>query len=348
VKPQPAPQQPPKRRSDPSISDDVRIKHLRWMILARAVDDRLAALYKQGGIPGGSVFTGRGQEAYAAAAGMMLRRGDVFSPLIRDLAGRLAFGEPIIDIVRTHLGKRTGPMRGRDGNIHRGALDLGILPMISHLGAMIPVVVGALMARRLKGQLKGRDLPIGMACIGDGGMQTGALHEGLNAAAVERVPLVLLVANNQVSYSTFNDRTFACKDLVDRAIGYGIRGDTCDGTDADDCLRAVSGAVARARAGEGPQMVVATLLRLAGHGQHDDASYVPAELKSRFGDCIQLTEKALTVQAITDEGAIASIWADARAQVDAALTQARQEPDADPAEDDWSAYSVKDLKQVRT
>lgn len=324
-----------------------RLEQLRWMILARTLDDRMCNLYKQGMIAG-SVFTGRGQEAYAAAGGMCLRPGDVFAPLIRDLAGRLAAGEVIIDVVRTHLGRRTGPMRGRDGNIHRGNLERGQLPMISHLGAMVSVVCGALLARRLKGQLQGPDLTIGMTSIGDGGMNTGALHEALNLAAVERLPLVLLVANNQVAYSTFNDRSFACRDLVDRAVGYGIRGHSCDGTDADSCLSTVQDACARARRGEGPQMVVATLLRLAGHGAHDDAAYVTEELKSRYGDCLPLTEKVLKVQGVASDATLSGMWEDARRQVDVAIEQARQEPSPDPAQEEWTAYAVRDLLKVRT
>ncbi|MBA2480389.1 MAG: thiamine pyrophosphate-dependent dehydrogenase E1 component subunit alpha [Planctomycetes bacterium] len=317
------------------------------MILARALDDRMCKLKAQNLVPG-SVFTGRGQEAYSAAGGMCLRPGDVFAPLIRDQAGRLAFGETIIDVVRTCMGKRTSSMRGRDGNIHRGNLDIGLLPMISHLGAMVSVVAGMLMARRFKGQLVGNDLTVGMASIGDGGMNAGALHEALNLAAVEKLPFVLLVANNQVAYSTFNDRTFACRDLVDRAVGYGVCGHSCDGTDATACLTTVSDAVARVRRGEGPQMVVATLLRLAGHGLHDPAEYVTPELKSRFGDCIQLDSNTLKVQGILTDADIERIWDDARTRIAAAVEQAMHEPDPDPAQEDWTAYSERDLKKVRS
>ncbi len=136
----------PPPRITPPITDAQRLAQLRWMILARVIDDRMSMLYKQSQIAG-SVFTGKGQEAYAAAGGMCLRQGDVFAPMIRDLAGRLAFGEAIVDGVRTYLGRRTGPMRGRDGNIHRGSPAKGLLPMISHLGAMVSVTCGALMAR---------------------------------------------------------------------------------------------------------------------------------------------------------------------------------------------------------
>src|SRR6266513_832558 len=125
------------------------VKAYRTMLLARVLDDKFASLYRMGKIHGG-VFLGRGQEALSAAVGLALRKGDIFAPLILDAAGRLAFGEPLLDAARTYLGSRLGPMRGRDGNVHRGRPTEGLLAMISHLGAMISVVVGSLLARRMK------------------------------------------------------------------------------------------------------------------------------------------------------------------------------------------------------
>src|SRR3954462_5502954 len=203
------------------------LEAFRWMLLARILEEKLAAMYRGGMIVGG-VYLGRGQEAVSAACGMFLdkSKGDVFAPLIRDQAGRSAFGEPMLDIFRTYLGSIKGPMRGRDGNIHRGRPLSGQLAMISHLGAMISLVVGGLMAKRQKGE---KDF-VGLTTIGEGGMQTGATHEGLNIAAVEQVPLVVVVTNNHYAYSTPNDREFACTDLVERAKGYGFEGYSIDGT----------------------------------------------------------------------------------------------------------------------
>src|SRR4029079_7700599 len=203
---------------------DEYVKAYRIMLLARVLDDKFASLYRMGKIHGG-VFLGRGQEALSVAVGLALRKGDVFAPLIRDGAGRLAFGEPILDAVRTYLGSPLGPMRGRDGNVHRGRPKEGLLPMISHLGAMISVVNGILFARKLKGESGS----VGATCIGDGGTSTGSFHEALNQAAVEKLPLVLVIANNQYAYSTPTSRQFACADLVDRAIGYGVEGHEVDG-----------------------------------------------------------------------------------------------------------------------
>src|SRR5271169_6544925 len=203
--------------SEISQARDVYIKAYRLMLLARILDEKFASLYRMGKIHGG-VFLGRGQEALSVSVGLALRRGDVFAPLIRDRAGRLAFGEPLLDSVRNYLGSPLGPMRARDGNVHYGRPREGLLPMISHLGAMISVVNGALLARRFK-KIEGT---VGAACIGDGGTSTGAFHEALNQAAVEHLPLVLVVANNQFAYSTPIHRQFACHDLADKASGYGV------------------------------------------------------------------------------------------------------------------------------
>ena len=324
-----------------------RLEHFRCMVRARVLDERLAAMYRQGHIRGGSVFSGKGQEAYSAAGGLALRQwvdgrpADYYAPLIRDTAGRLGFGETPLAAVRNNLGRTTGPMRGRDGNVHRGDISRGEFPMISHLGASLSVVAGALMGRRHLGTLGDS---VGLACIGDGGMQTGAMHEGLNVAAVERLPFVLLVADNQVSYSTFSDRTYACRSLADRAIGYGIAEHTCDGTDFDACRTTVERAVAAARAGGGPQMVVATLLRLAGHGEHDDNSYVGAALRARFGDCVLLADAQLAAEGVDT----AAIWETARAEMVEAMTQAQGEPEPDPATEVWTARSVRDLAEFRS
>src|SRR6266436_7919792 len=192
-----------------SARRDAFIKAYQLMLLARMLDDKFASLYRMGKIHGG-VFLGRGQEALSVATGLALRKGDIFAPLIRDGAGRLAFGEPILDGVRTYLGSALGPMRGRDGNIHRGRPRQGLMAMISHLGAMISVVNGALLAHRFKGI---KDTA-GAACIGDGGTSTGSFHEALNQAAVEKLPLVLIVANNQYAYSTPTELQFACRSLL--------------------------------------------------------------------------------------------------------------------------------------
>ncbi|MBI5773198.1 MAG: thiamine pyrophosphate-dependent dehydrogenase E1 component subunit alpha [Verrucomicrobia bacterium] len=312
------------------------------MLLARLLDEKFASLYRAGKIHGG-VFLGRGQEALSVATALALRPGDVFAPLIRDAAGRLAFGDTALDAARTYLGSALGPMRGRDGNVHRGKPREGLLPMISHLGAMISVVNGILLARRLKG-IQGT---VGAASIGEGATSTGAFHEALNQAAIEKLPLVLVVANNHYAYSTPTSRQFACDSLVDKAAGYGVAGHRVDGTDLEACLKTLQHAADQARAGRGPQLVVAKLLRLCGHGEHDDAGYIDPKLKtSPVGrDCLKVAEEFLLQQRWADAATIAAWRKEKTHEVEEAVTAAQREPTPDPYEEDWTALSSGQLRE---
>ncbi|MCS7091359.1 MAG: thiamine pyrophosphate-dependent dehydrogenase E1 component subunit alpha [Verrucomicrobiota bacterium] len=315
----------------------------RFMLLARLAEDKLASLYRAGKIHGG-VFLGRGQEALSVAGAMALRPGDIYAPLIRDAAGRLAFGEPLIDLFRTYLGSRLGPMRGRDGNVHRGDPRRGYLAMISHLGAMIAVVNGALFARRYRGQTG----VVGLASLGDGGTSTGAFHEGINQAAVERLPLVLVIANNQYAYSTPTSRQFACKDLADKAPGYGVEAHRVDGTDLLACLTCLHEAVSRARAGGGPQLVVAQLLRLSGHGEHDDGAYMDPRLRELpLGrDCLPLAEKQLLQRGYVTTEELHRWRSEAQQTVESTAARVQQEPAPDPLLEDWCALSCRDMAEA--
>lgn len=305
-----------------------------YMLMARVLDDKFAALYRAGKIHGG-VFLGRGQEALSAALGVHLRRGDVFAPLIRDQAGRFAFGETVLDAVRTYLGSPLGPMRARDGNVHRGRPKDGLLPMISHLGAMISVTSGCLLAKRMQGKTG----YVGATCIGDGGTSTGSFHEALNMAAVERLPLVLVIANNQYAYSTPTLRQFACSDLMERAVGYGVTGYRVDGTDLEACLETLGQAVHAARSGQGPQLVVANLLRLAGHGEHDVADYVDEELKrSKLGrDCLKVAESFLLLQQWQTPQSLDQMRREAIRAINEAVETVQRESPPDPNAEDWCA-----------
>ena len=315
----------------------------RAMVRSREFEDKLASLYRAGGRIVGGVYLGRGQEAFSAALGVHLRKGrDVFGPLIRDQAGRIAFGEPLLDPFRTYLGALTGPMRGRDGNIHRGRPREGVPAMISHLGSMVAVVSGMLFARRLQGRLEDS---VGATSIGDGGTSTGAFHEAMNQAAVEKLPLVVAVANNQYAYSTPNSRQYACENLVQRAQGYGVEGCSVDGTDLAACVLAFENAVRRAREGHGPQMVVGTLLRLTGHGAHDDASYIPEEQKAGpLGrDCNELARQFLIARQWASAEELAAWRDEARDEVERTMSQVIKEPAPDPFRESWRALSQSDL-----
>jgi pyruvate dehydrogenase E1 component alpha subunit/2-oxoisovalerate dehydrogenase E1 component alpha subunit len=314
-----------------------RLDLFRVMLLARRFEERLAALYRQGRIVGG-VYLGKGQEAISGALGLALdQETDLFAPLIRDMAGRLAFGESISNASKVYLGKADTPMRGRDGNIHRGDLS-GThggrqLPMISHLGAMLSVLNGMLMARRWQGQ----PLGVGATCIGEGGMNTGALHEGLNQAAVEQLPIVVLAVDNGYAYSTPSKQSYTCRDLAERAVGYGITGYEVDARDFDACRDVTMEAVAAARAGKGPQLISARCLRLCGHGEHDDATYIPPSERESALDCVVTAQEQLAndlgtagVQAVIDE---------VSATIETGVQEALSAADADPANETWQVYA---------
>lgn len=315
------------------------------MVVARTLESKLASLYKAGKIVGG-VYIGPGQEAISASIGSCLSWDhDIFSALIRDQAGRTAFGEPMLDATRSYLGSVKGPSRGRDGNIHRGRPNNGLPAMISHLGAMVSVVAGMLLARRIKGCLDG---VVGAASVGDGASSTGSFHEAMNTAAVENLPLVVVLTNNQFAYSTPNDRQFACKSLVDRAVGYGVPGYEVDGTDLSATLRVISKAVSNAREGGGPQLVVANALRLSGHGEHDDASYVPEKLRnSPVGrDCMEVAEQQLLSTGLITDAELLEWKKEAAEEVQAAVAQAQKEPAPDPFADDWAVYASTEIAPV--
>jgi pyruvate dehydrogenase E1 component alpha subunit/2-oxoisovalerate dehydrogenase E1 component alpha subunit len=215
--------------------------------------------------------------------------------------------------------------------------------MISHLGAMVSVVNGMLMAHRFHGKTG----TVGAASLGDGATSTGAFHESLNQAAVEKLPLVLVVTNNQYAYSTPNERQFACADLVDKAVGYGVNGHSIDGTCLEDCLNGIGEAVRLARSGEGPQLVIASNLRLAGHGEHDDAHYVSSHFKKLpLGrDCLEVAQQTL-LQKGWGEASTLELWAkECASQVDEAVAFALREPAPDPAHEDWCALSHRHLAE---
>ena len=159
------------------------------------------------------------------------------------------------------------------------------------------------------------------------------------------MPLVVVATNNHYAYSTPNDREFACHDLVDRAIGYGFEGYTVDGTDLTNCLDAIGSAVKRARAGRPPQLVVASTLRLSGHGEHDDASYVTDEMKRQpfARDCLKAAEQTIVDLNLVDAETLREWCEEAAAQVDQAISTAQKEAAPEADEEDWCAISTRAL-----
>ncbi len=314
------------------------LKAYRAMVMARAFDTKASALYKAGRIFGG-VFLGRGHEAIAACEGAFLTKGkDIYAPFIREQAGRCAWGDSVLESARAYFGSAKGCMRGRDGNVHWGFPLEGTPAPISHLGAMVSVVAGMALAKRFKGETD----YVGVACCGDGTTSVGAFHEAVNMIAVMKLPVVVVVTNNQFAYSTPNSEEFVGS-LTERGAGYGLPCHECDGTDFLATLATMRKAIAAARAGEGPQWVVATTLRLCGHGEHDDASYIPAELKAAYADRdpLAVARRQMLEKGWLSEEEDAALQQECNDEVQRCVAQAQKEPAPNAANADWSATSWK-------
>src|SRR6185312_8373091 len=240
-----------------------------WMRLTRTLEERLVALYRQTKVVGG-LFRSLGQEADAVGSAFALRGDDVLSPLIRNLGSMLVKGATPIEILRQYMAKGDSPTRGRELNIHFGDTDRGFIGQISPLGDMIPVMTGVTMTFKMRRQDR-----VGLVYVGDGATSTGAFHEGINFAAVQRCPLVVIVENNGYAYSTPTWKQTAAKQFVDKAIGYGIAGEQADGNDVLAVYEVTKRAVDRARRGEGVTLIELMTYRRKGHAEHDNQSYVP-------------------------------------------------------------------------
>jgi pyruvate dehydrogenase E1 component alpha subunit/2-oxoisovalerate dehydrogenase E1 component alpha subunit len=324
---------------DTSLKPEQMLELYRYLKLTRLVEERIVNLYRQTKVVGG-VFRSLGQEATAVGSAYALRPDDFITPIIRDLGAVFVKGIRPRDIFAQYMAKAWGPSGGKDLNVHFGDLDKGFIGPISHLGDMIPVMTGILLAARMQ-----QKNIVGLAYIGDGGASTGAFYEGMNFAAVQRLPLIVIVEYNHYAYSTPNDREFACDDLMERANGYGFEGYSLDGTDLAACLDVIGGAVKRARAGRPPQLVVASVLRLSGHGEHDDASYVSEEMKQQpfARDCLKFAEQTIIESKLMDPDTVAAWRKDAVAQVDEAVAAAQKEAVPEADKEDWCALSTRDL-----
>jgi TPP-dependent pyruvate/acetoin dehydrogenase alpha subunit len=299
---------------------------LQTMLLARFADERLIRLYKQGTIQGG-VYCGIGQEAIGAAACAAGGPADLYAPLIRDMAVHVGRGETPLNVFRQWLARAQSPTQGRDGNIHYGTHSHGVYAMISHLGAMIPVVVGGVMARRRRG-----DLSVGFAFIGDGGTSTGDFHEATNFAAVFDVPVIILIENNKFAYSTPASNQYRCRNLVDRATGYGIEGFSIDGNDVVALHALLKQLVDDLRTNPRPILIECDTMRMRGHGEHDDFSYVPGKLLEQYRerDPIAVATRRYLAENLMSADAIAALTRDCQAAIDHAYRAALQEPAPNP------------------
>jgi pyruvate dehydrogenase E1 component alpha subunit/2-oxoisovalerate dehydrogenase E1 component alpha subunit len=312
--------------SGAALSSDQLLEIYYYLRLTRTLEERLVALYRQTKVIGG-LFRSLGQEGESVASAYALERGrhkDVLSPLIRNLGSLLVMGAHPLEILRQYMAKADSPTHGRELNVHFNDLEKGYLGQISHLGDMIPVMAGIALSFKLRGEPR-----VGLVYIGDGGMSTGTFHEGLNLAAVQRLPLVVIGEYNHWAYSTPPDKQFAVKDLAEKAKGYGVPSVTVDGNDVFAVYEATRFAVERARRGKGVHFIEVKTYRRKGHAEHDDQHYVPKTDLERWAnenDPIDRYVQRLLTADLVAEGDLKDIDDRVRVEVDQATDACVDEP----------------------
>jgi TPP-dependent pyruvate/acetoin dehydrogenase alpha subunit len=300
-----------------------------WMRLTRSLEERLVALYRQTKVVGG-LFRSLGQEADAVGSAYALdrSRGDILSPLIRNLGSMLVQGATPLEIIRQYMAKGDSPTRGRELNIHFGHPDRGFIGQISHLGDMVPVMAGVTLSFRVRKQPR-----VGLVYVGDGATSTGAFHEGINFAAVQRCPLVIVVENNGYAYTTPIEKQTAARAFVDKAIGYGVPGEQADGNDVIAVYEVTKRAVDRARRGDGVTLIELLTYRRKGHAEHDNQSYVPdgeVERWARENDPIDRYDARLTGDDDVSREELEAIDARVAGEIDQATEEAERSPMPEP------------------
>jgi pyruvate dehydrogenase E1 component alpha subunit/2-oxoisovalerate dehydrogenase E1 component alpha subunit len=284
-----------------------------YMSLNRAVEEKLTNLYRQNKVVGG-LYRSLGQEASSVGAAYALERGDVMTPLIRNLGAVFVRGGRPRDVFCQYMARADGPSRGRDLNTHFGWIreDGSNIAVVSMLGDMIPILTGAVIAERMQGRNT-----VALTWIGDGGTSTGAFHEGFNFACVQKAALVLIVENNKWAYSTPTHKQTANPRFVERAAAYGAAGEAVDGNDVLAVYGATRRAVERARKGLGPTLIEADTMRMRGHAEHDDMKYVPKAMVEEWArkDPIQRFERHLLERQVASAAEIGALWARIESQL---------------------------------
>jgi pyruvate dehydrogenase E1 component alpha subunit len=298
-----------------------RVWLLRAMLMMRGLEERAMSLYRQGKVPG-SFYDGYGQEAVSAGAAFAMGPEDRLCILHRDLAAHIVRGVAPARILAQYMGRATGITGGRDGNVHFGDRHLGCVGMVSMLPDMMLVAAGMAMAFKLR-----REERCAITWFGDGSTSRGDFHEAMNWAAVQKLPVIFVLENNQYAYSTPLDKQFAV-DPVQRADAYGMRGVTVDGNDPEAMFEATREARERALAGDGPTLIEAVTMRMHGHAAHDDMKYVPKEQVEEWRKRDPIDRQSARLVTLGFD--VEALGAEIAAEIDAAAAEALTSPMPDP------------------
>src|SRR3954468_4534807 len=319
---------PPIKRTKFKLSSEQLLEMFYWLKLIRAFDLRLSTLVKLGKVRSG-VYTGIGQEAIIVGTCFALRREDFICPLHRDLGAFLMKGVDARTMMSQMFAKATGLSKGRDSALHSGVNELGIFGNTSMLGAHLPVAAGLGFTFKME-----KSDNVVIAYFGEGASNVGDFHEALNFAGVQQLPIVFVCENNQYAYSVPLEKSMAIDDVAIRAEGYGFDGVAINGNDLLAVYQATQGALARARAGDGPTLIECKTYRWHGHSEHDKAFYRTNEelamWKSR--DPIPTFTTYLKTRHILDDQKQKDVEARVTAVIDEAVEFAQNAPDPAPEE----------------
>ena len=299
----------------------------RNMVITRGIEERGHILYRQGKIPG-SFYTGRGNEAAAVGVATAMGPEDVGAPLHRDMGVHVVRGVEPWRVFANFMAKADGPTKGKDGNMHLADMRLGLIAMVSHLPAMLPVAVGCALAFRIREERR-----VALAWFGEGASARGDTHEGMNFAGVRRLPVVFICDNNQWAYSTPTYLEYATEHVADRAQAYGFEGIVVDGTDVLAVYREAKRAIEKARDGGGPTLIECLTLRMEGHAVHDDAFYVPKDMFEEWAkrDPLERFRSWLRANADFTDGEEEEIGEDVKRLLAEAMRRAEESPLPDPS-----------------
>jgi TPP-dependent pyruvate/acetoin dehydrogenase alpha subunit len=319
------------------MEKEQQLELLYFMRLTREIEERLDNLLKQGKIVGG-LFRSLGQEATAVGSAYALDpgKGDVLSPLTRDMGAMMVMGARPREIFSSYLWRATSLNHGRDQNIHITDLKRGFIGTISPLGTLVAVMNGVVLAGRMR-----KKNMVGMVYIGDGATSTGMFHEAANFAAVQNLPLIIIAEHNGYAYSTPTSKQMRILNLADRAKAYGMPSEIVDGNDVMAVYGAASRAVGRAREGGGPALIEAKTFRMRGHAAHDNQSYVTKELLEQWRrrDPVDYFEKELVEKKIATAADIDEVKRKVEAVVDEDLKWAESQPPPRPEEAAGGVYA---------
>jgi pyruvate dehydrogenase E1 component alpha subunit len=300
---------------------------LYYMKLTRELEDRIERkLYRQGKIVGG-VYVGRGQEAIAVGACIDSQKDDVICVSHRDMGAFLIRGMSPREVLAQYMGRKTGPTRGKDANMHMGSMEYNLVAFVSMLGDNVPVAAGVGLSFKMR-EMK----QVAICFFGDGATSRGDWHEGMNMASVLKSPVVYVCNNNQYAYSTPLERQMAVENVADRAEAYGMPGEIVDGNDVTAVWEAATRAIEFARNGGGPTLIECKTFRMTGHSAHDDAGYVSPELFEYWEkrDPIKRLEASLTEQGLMTEAKIEELDKRIVKEIDDAVAIAENDPFPDP------------------